>query len=142
MTTDILEPEERSERMRRVRARGNRSTEWKVRAILVRAGLRGWAMHVRSLPGCPDFVFDRRRVAIFVDGCFWHGCQLCRRPLPKTNGKYWRDKILGNRARARAVTRLLQGEGYRVVRVWEHDARRPGTVRALLVRALQYTQRS
>ena len=120
---DPLKPEDRSERMRLVRATGNRSTEWKLRAALVQGGIRGWRMHVRELPGCPDFVFVRRRVAVFVDGCFWHRCAVCKRPMPKSRADYWRAKIFGNVERARTVNADLSRLGYKVIRIWEHALR-------------------
>src|SRR5437773_5766095 len=98
---DILNRQQRSERMRRVRARGNRSTEWKLRSALIRLGIRGWRMHESALPGCPDFVFAKARLVVFVDGCFWHGCSRCDRPLPRKNAMYWRSKVKGNLTRAK-----------------------------------------
>lgn len=66
-----------------------------------------------------DVVFPKRRLAVFVDGCFWHGCpDHCR--LPRRNGAYWRLKISGNRKRDKATDRLLSARGWKVVRVWEH----------------------
>lgn len=109
--------------MSAVRARGNRSTEWKVRSALVRNGIRGWKLHPKSIPGVPDFFFPGPGVAIFVDGCFWHQCPTCRRPLPKTNRLYWKKKLERNRLRSLEVSRELQQDGIRVIRVWEHELR-------------------
>ncbi len=119
---DILTRPERSALMAMVRSRGNRSTERRLRLALVKAGVKGWHLHARTIPGQPDFWFPKQRVALFVDGCFWHGCPRCLR-LPKGNRKYWRSKIDGNRKRARRVTRLLRANGIRVLRVWEHRLR-------------------
>lgn len=71
----------------------------------------------------PDFVFHRLRVAVFVDGCFWHGCPK-HSTRPKTNTAFWRKKILTNKARDRRVNRLLKARGWSVARVWEHELRR------------------
>ena len=71
------------------------------------------------LPGRPDFVFPRQRLAVFVDGCFWHGCPT-HATWPKQNAKFWRTKIPGNQRRDRAVSRLLRKKGWRVLRIWEH----------------------
>jgi DNA mismatch endonuclease (patch repair protein) len=120
---DILNKTERSERMRRVRSKGNRSTEARLRLALVRRGIRGWRMHDRSLVGCPDVVFPAARVVIFVDGCFWHGCPVCKRPLPVANQAYWVNKIKSNMTRARQVDRQLRSLGFTVMRVWEHSLR-------------------
>jgi DNA mismatch endonuclease (patch repair protein) len=129
---DIMNEEARSERMRRVRSRGNRSTEVKFRLALVRRGIKGWRMHVRDLPGCPDFVFAKRRLAIFLDGCFWHGCPECKRPLPVANRAYWVAKIRFNSSRSRQIGRQLRSSGYKVVRIWEHTLRSPQTLTRLL----------
>lgn len=107
--------------MRRIRATGNRSTEWRLRAALIRKGFRGWTINVRQLPGRPDFVFKRTKLAIFVDGCFWHGCSDCKRPMPKTNASYWRAKISRNVKRASEVAAALSTLGYRWIRIWEHE---------------------
>jgi DNA mismatch endonuclease (patch repair protein) len=71
----------------------------------------------------PDFIFPRLRVAVFVDGCFWHGCPK-HATQPKTNAKFWRDKIAGNKSRDRRVNSALRKRGWTVVRVWEHELRR------------------
>src|SRR5262245_53424217 len=110
---------ERSERMRRVRSKDNRSTELKVRLALVRRGISGWKMHERSVVGLPDFWFPSRKLAIFIDGCFWHGCPACKRPLPVANREYWVAKIRSNKIRAQRVDRELRQGGCTVVRIWE-----------------------
>jgi len=117
---DTVSGQRRSEIMSAVRGRGNRSTEWRLRAALVRCGIRGWKLHYPLLPGNPDFAFPRERLAVFVDGCFWHGCPRCGRQ-PKTNREFWRTKILGNVARDRRKRAHLRRLGWRVIRVWEHD---------------------
>lgn len=122
---DSLDRQQRSERMRLVRSQGNRSTEARMRAMLVRAGIRGWRLHGKDVPGCPDFVFDQCRLVVFVDGCFWHGCPICKRPLPSNRRTYWRHKIEYNQERAAAVGAALQSLGYSVIRIWEHQLRMP-----------------
>jgi DNA mismatch endonuclease (patch repair protein) len=114
-----------SGRMRAIKDRGNKSTEARIRAKLVRAGIRGWRMHPEGLPGKPDILFPRQRVVVFVDGCYWHGCPCCVRPR-KVNSGYWTAKIEGNRRRDANNTRKLEEQGYRVVRVWEHELKEPG----------------
>src|SRR5438477_8834803 len=104
--------------MAAVRSKGNRETELRLVDILQAAGITGWRRH-QPLPGRPDFVFRAERLAIFVDGCFWHGCaKHCRRPA--SNAEYWRKKIAGNMARDRATARLLKKSGWRVLRIWGH----------------------
>lgn len=108
--------------MAAVRGTGNRSTEVKLRLCLVRAGLRGWRVQPRDLPGRADFVFDAARLAVFVDGCQWHGCPRCYRE-PRSNVEYWRHKRLRNRRRDAHVNRELAQAGWRVLRIWEHQLR-------------------
>jgi DNA mismatch endonuclease (patch repair protein) len=81
-------------------------------------------MHPRTLSGVPDFAFDSPPLALFVDGCFWHGCPRCLRPLPTSNRRYWVAKIQRNVERAREVERALADRGVLVMRIWEHDLRR------------------
>ena len=131
---DILSKEERSQRMSAVRSTGNRSTEWKLRAALVRHGISGWKMHARWLPGVPDFVFPKLHVAIFIDGCFWHGCPQCRRPLPRANRAYWTAKLKSNVAKARSVSKSLRKDGFRVIRIWEHEIRKSRSIDEFLLR--------
>jgi len=91
--------------------------------ILLRRELwrRGYRYRVHySLPGKPDIVFIRERVAIFCDGCFWHGCPNCFRP-PKSNESYWGPKIRKNRERAKKYNEILQSRGWTVLRFWEHE---------------------
>lgn len=118
---DPLSPVERSARMAKVRSKANRSTEVRVAATLAAHGFRGWKRHVAGVAGRPDFYFVDARVVVFVDGCFWHGCRECGRRVPRSRRTFWREKIAGNRRRDRCVTRQLRGEGYRVVRIWEHS---------------------
>jgi DNA mismatch endonuclease (patch repair protein) len=110
----------RSGAMRAVRSRNNRSTEIPVKMALVRAGLSGWQLHQRSALGCPDFLFQAESIALFVDGCFWHGCPGCGH-RPRTNALYWARKIELNKKRDRRTTRALRAYGYRVLRIWEHE---------------------
>jgi DNA mismatch endonuclease (patch repair protein) len=110
----------RSRTMAAVKSTGNRSTERVLRAKLVRGAVRGWRMHAKDVAGCPDFVFEARRVAVFVDGCFWHGCPACHRP-PSSNQEYWTKKVARNMERDRRNSRQLRRDGWRVVRIWEHE---------------------
>jgi DNA mismatch endonuclease (patch repair protein) len=118
---DRLSPPQRSALMAKVRGTRNRSTDMRVAAFLIRAGIRGWKRHWADLPGKPDFAFPELKLAIFVDGCFWHGCPSCRRNVPRHRQEFWRNKIVANRRRDRVVERLLRALGYRVLRIWEHD---------------------
>jgi DNA mismatch endonuclease (patch repair protein) len=117
--TDTVSVATRSEIMRAVPSRGNKTTE----QVLVRRfrehAITGWRRHA-AIPGRPDFVFPKLKLAIFVDGCFWHGCSAhCR--MPKANLNYWRRKIARNRKRDASVNRDLRRAGWQVIRVWEHE---------------------
>src|SRR5690348_12476354 len=125
---DSIAPAVRSRVMASVHSRGNRSTEVVLRMALTRARLRGWTLHAQDLVGVPDFWFRSARLAIFVDGCFWHGCGQCLR-LPRDNRAYWAAKIARNRSRANEVGRVLRAQRVRVIRVWEHNLQHPRPLR-------------
>lgn len=131
---DMWSPERRSEVMGKIRGRGNKSTELALARLFRLNRIRGWRRHL-PLPGRPDFCFPGPRVAIFVDGCFWHGCPRCF-VRPRTNVSFWDGKIRGNKARDRKVGRELRARGYRVLRVYEHELRRPSAVLARIRRLL------
>ena len=118
---DVFTPEKRSKVMSLIRSRGNRDTEILLARIFRENAIKGWRRH-HPLPGKPDFVFRTEKLAIFVDGCFWHGCPKHGRN-PDSNPEYWVPKLARNRARDRAVTRELRRLGWTVVRFWEHDLR-------------------
>lgn len=111
--------------------KGNRTTELRLRGLLGQNGVRGWTTRAGSLPGRPDFVFTADRVAVFCDGCFWHGCPQCGH-VPRRNSRFWRIKILRNRERDVSNTRALRVLGYKVVRLWEHEIKDgPRVLRAI-----------
>jgi len=114
---DVFSPSKRSEVMSRIRSTGNMNTEMRLIGIMKRNGIKGWRRH-QPLPGSPDFMFRRERVALFVDGCFWHGCPRCYRS-PKSHRAFWKQKVCVNRKRDRRVVRELRLLGWRVVRFWE-----------------------
>ena len=117
---------ERSRLMGKIRGKGNKSTEIRFRMLMVRAGISGWQLHPK-LPGRPDFLFAKTKVAIFLDGCFWHGCVTCGH-TPKTRSEFWTKKFELNSARDAKVTKDLTELGFRVVRIWEHELRNPASV--------------
>ena len=84
-----------------------------------RFGIRDPASGIRRVHVRPDFVFRERRVAIFVDGCFWHACPI-HATRPRHNAAFWRQKLAANRTRDRRVNRALRAAGWRVLRIWEH----------------------
>jgi DNA mismatch endonuclease, patch repair protein len=103
--------------MSRIRSNGNYTTELRFIRIMRAYNIWGWRRQSK-LPGRPDFVFTRYKVAVFIDGDFWHGNPKKFR-IPKSNCDYWQQKILGNRARDRQVTKELKRLGWRVLRIWE-----------------------
>lgn len=127
----------RSRNMAAIRGRGNKSTELALAAILRRYGITGWRRHrairlvssaTRSASGSvgrksavvPDFVFSHERTALFVDGCFWHQCpEHCI--APRNNAPAWMTKLSANASRDRYVTKSLRRQGWRVLRIWEHE---------------------
>jgi DNA mismatch endonuclease (patch repair protein) len=118
--TDHVSQETRSAIMRAVKSEHVRSTEGRLRAAMISKGINGWQMHAENLPGKPDFVFLREKLAIFVDGCFWHGCPKCYR-RPRSNRKYWDKKAVNNISRDRRNRKNLSRIGWHIMRIWEHE---------------------
>jgi DNA mismatch endonuclease (patch repair protein) len=133
---DVFDTKKRSDVMSRIRGNGNRTTELALAAAFKRAGITGWRRHVAiklplgprvarregkaNLIVRPDFVFKRERLAVFVDGCFWHQCPLHSK-IPKNNHEFWQQKLSRYVERDRLVNRELRKAGWRVWRVWEHS---------------------
>ena len=133
--SDVFSKAKRSDVMSRIRSRGNRDTEMVMAKLLRTLDLTGWRRHVAlslTVQGStsnlqknrgavrPDFVFRERRVALFVDGCFWHACPI-HATKPRGNAAFWREKFERNQTRDRLVTRLLKAKGWKVIRIWEHE---------------------
>ena len=155
---DIFTKAKRSDVMSRIRSRGNGATELALVRVFRAEGITGWRRHrvvafkvrgsrfkvqssrstsPRPSPQSgegevfrvrPDFVFPHRRLAVFVDGCFWHGCPK-HETKPKSNAAFWRNKFARNIARDRLVTRTLRRAGWRVLRIWEHELARKNAAR-------------
>lgn len=119
--SDIYNKEKRSEIMRKIKSKGNRTTELQLIELFKEEGIRGWR---RGYPvkGHPDFVFLEKRIAIFVDGCFWHGHD-CRNTKPKSNNAFWENKINGNIEHDKSISELFIRRGWQVVRIWECEFR-------------------
>ena len=115
---DTLSKKQRSWNMSRIR-RKNTSPEIRFRRFLSIRGVRGYRLDATIL-GRPDLYFPRLKLAVFIDGCFWHRCPACF-IRPKTNRSFWTPKIRKNVARDRKVTRMLQKQGFVVLRFWEHE---------------------
>lgn len=120
---DVFSKKKRSAVMAAIKGRGNRSTELEVRRLLRKLGITGWRANFDSIQGKPDFAFPKIKLAVFVDGCFWHGCKICARNLkPRTNSAFWRKKVADNIRRDKRVNRRLNRLGWSVLRIWEHSA--------------------
>lgn len=139
---DWMTKEQRTRNMSAIRSKGNRSTEVALRFRLVRSGIRGWRINPKEISGRPDFVFDDLRLAVFVDGCYWHGCPRCYR-LPEQNRTYWQTKLKQNTTRDRRVSAKLRRNGWAVLRVWEHVLKiDPDTVMARIKRKIGELRRT
>jgi DNA mismatch endonuclease, patch repair protein len=129
--TDIVPTEKRSEMMAGIRGKDTKP-EMRVRKALFAGGYR-YRLHRKDLPGTPDIVLPGRRVAIFVNGCFWHGhsgCSLAK--VPGTRTDFWKEKFENNRQRDRVAAEALRVAGWRVLVVWECFTRRCKTEDALM----------
>lgn len=123
---DVFSKSKRSEIMSRVRGQGNALTELRLLRIFREKHLKGWRRNSKII-GKPDFVFPAERVAVFVDGCFWHGCPK-HGSTPKTNKKFWSSKLAGNKKRDRLVSTKLKQLGWHPVRIWQHELKNPDRV--------------
>ena len=131
---DMFTRNHRSEIMARIRSRGNKTTELRLIAIMRRYGIKGWRRGSK-LPGKPDFVFPRARLAVFVDGDFWHGNPRKFR-VPKSNQVYWEGKIRRNQSRDGEINLQLEKLGWRVLRIWESSSQDEEAVAAKLSRVM------
>lgn len=117
--TDVFTKEKRSEVMSRIKGKGNKDTELAMIQILRSNHISGWRRN-QAVLGKPDFIFPKNKVALFVDGCFWHSCPK-HSNMPKNNQEFWREKLQKNKDRDKFVTHELQKLGWKVIRVWEHE---------------------
>jgi len=132
---DNMSKEQRSFTMSRIRSNNNNSTELKLLDILLQHNISGWERD-SNIIGKPDFVFFEKQIAIFIDGCFWHGCPKCFN-MPKSNEEYWSVKITQNKKRARFVNSELKRNGWKVIRIWEHSFKRPSFILKKIIKALE-----
>lgn len=115
--SDTFSKDERSQIMRQVKSSRNKSTELMLIKIFKTHSITGWRRNFKIF-GKPDFVFPRERIAIFLDGCFWHGHD-CRNTKPSDNKDYWTTKIGRNIQRDKEVTEVLAKKNWKVIRIWE-----------------------
>ncbi len=126
--SDVFTKEKRSQVMSRIKGKGNKDTELAMIQVLRRHHISGWRRN-QAVWGKPDFVFPKQKIALFVDGCFWHGCPLPKHSnVPKNNQEFWAKKLQANKDRDKLVTHELRKQGWRVVRVWEHELKEPEKV--------------
>ena len=118
---DVFSKKKRSEIMSKIRSK-NTKTEVEFRKKVWAAGLR-YGLYSKKLPGKPDLVFASKKVAVFIDGCFWHKCPKCFK-RPASNKKYWDWKIQYNVDKDKRISRELRKLGWEVVRFWEHDTKK------------------
>lgn len=114
---DIFDQKVRSDIMRKVKSKGNRSTELRLISLFKEYGVSGWRRNY-PVKGHPDFVFLDKKVAVFVDGCFWHGHD-CRNTKPKDHSDFWQEKRSKNRQHDNEITTMFQARGWTVLRIWE-----------------------
>jgi len=126
--------------MSRIRSRGNADTELALARLLRANKISGWRRQrevriqksgARIFKVGPDFIFKQARLAVFVDGCFWHGCPK-HGTQPKGNRAFWKNKFARNKARDVLVTQTLRRAGWRILRIWEHELARKHEARLLL----------
>jgi DNA mismatch endonuclease (patch repair protein) len=116
---DIWTKRKRSEVMSLIRSHGNKATELRLIEVFRAYRITGWRRN-QKIPGSPDFTFKSKRLVVFVDGCFWHGCPK-HRTYPVTNKLFWLKKLERNIARDKQANRELRKRGWRVLRVWQHE---------------------
>jgi DNA mismatch endonuclease (patch repair protein) len=126
---DVFTKTKRSEVMSRIRSRGNKDTELALVKSFRRHRIIGWRRN-QAVFGKPDFIFPKLKLAIFVDGCFWHGCPQ-HATKPKNNRAFWHRKLSANKKRDRLVTQTLRKLGWQVLRIWEHELARKNEARLL-----------
>jgi len=102
----------------------NTGPEMRLRRLLREAGYPGYRLHWKKAPGRPDIAYPGRKVAIFVNGCYWHRCPYCGPSAPKSNAEFWEAKFVANEARDARQVADLEAEGWTVVTVWECELRR------------------
>ena len=136
---DIWTKKKRSEVMSLIRGKGNKETENALLVLLRQNKITGCRRHL-PLIGKPGFAFPSHKVAVFVDGCFWHGCPKCY-TRPKTNCAFWDKKREDNMARDKRVNRQLRRQAWKVIRIWQHSLRKsPDICGRRVLRAVSLAQ--
>lgn len=115
---DVLTEKQRKYNMSQIKSK-NTKPELVLRKLLSENKIKGYRLH-KNIPGKPDLVFTKRKLAIFIDGCFWHKCPKCF-IKPETRTDFWLKKITGNVKRDKEITYKLQEQGWKILRFWEHQ---------------------
>ena len=126
---DVFTKTKRSQVMSLIRGRGNKETELALMQLFRRQGITGWRRHL-PIFGKPEFVFPKFKLAVFVDGCFWHLCPK-HSNLPVNNRLFWKMKLGANQRRDKLVGRTLRARGWPVLRIWQHELLRRSEKRLL-----------
>lgn len=132
---DVFSKQKRSEVMSRIRGKANKDTELLMIQILRKNHITGWRRNQKVF-GMPDFVFPKQKVALFVDGCFWHVCPK-HFNMPKNNERFWMQKMKANQERDKLVVKTLKLSKWKVIRIWEHELSNPVRVVKRLKKVLQ-----
>lgn len=122
---DVFDKQQRSQIMRKVKSSGNKSTEIRLISVFKENNISGWRRNY-AVKGHPDFVFLKMKIAVFVDGCFWHGHD-CRNTTPSDNKEYWDRKRQRNIQHDREVTAIFEARGWTVIRIWECELKKKNT---------------
>ena len=130
---DVFDKEKRSDIMRRIKSNKNKSTELRLIEVFRENHIIGWRRNY-PVKGHPDFVFLDRKVAVFLDGCFWHGHD-CRNTRPSDNQDFWNKKREKNIKHDREITERFADRGWIVLRIWECELKKKN--RELLISRLQ-----
>lgn len=120
--SDVFSEDKRSLVMKAVKSKNTKTTELALMKIFKEYGIKGWR-RTYPLVGKPDFVFREKRIAVFVDGCFWHG-QDCRNVTPENNAEFWAKKREYNRNHDEQVNEALEAKGWKVIRIWECELKK------------------
>jgi DNA mismatch endonuclease Vsr len=126
----------RSATMAAIKSKNNKSTELPLKMALVRLGVKGWHLNDGTIKGKPDIYFSVRKLAVFVDGCFWHGCKRCGH-IPKTRRLFWSAKITRNIQRDRSINDFLKKSDIKVLRFWEHAVRNQKSLRSITIKIMR-----
>lgn len=119
---DVFDSKKRSDIMSKVRSNNNKSTELALIKFFKENKITGWKRNY-PVKGHPDFVFIDKKIAVFVDGCFWHGHD-CRNTRPSDNAEYWQRKRERNIRHDKEVTAMFENRGWTVIRIWECELKK------------------